>query len=73
MKIAKSPYHAKIAPHKGNEDALWFCIIRREGSADVVVRRDATTKEDAYCAAWLELTRLHAGGSGQRHMEHQYF
>lgn len=69
MKIAKSPYLAKIAPHKGNEDALWFCVIRREGSSEIVVRRDATTKEDAYCAAWLELTRLHAGGSGQRRLE----
>lgn len=64
MKIARSPYHANITPHKGKEDFLWFCIIRREGSADVVARHDASSKEDACCAALLELARLHRAGAG---------
>lgn len=62
MKIARSPYHAKIAPHKGREDFLWFCVIRREGSAEVVARHDATSKEDACCAALWELARLQPAG-----------
>jgi hypothetical protein len=64
MKIARSPYHASIIPLKGKEDFLWFCVIRREGSADVVARHDATSKEDACCAALLELARLHPTGAG---------
>src|SRR5262249_60547001 len=62
MKIARSPYHASIAPHKGREDFLWFCVIRREGSAEVVVRHDAASKEDACCAALWELVRLQPAG-----------
>jgi len=58
MKIARSPYHANIAPHKGANDSLWHCIIRREGSTEVVVRHGASTKEDACCVALLELARL---------------
>ena len=69
MKIDKSPYHAKITPNKASEDFLWFCIIRREGSADVVARHDAPTKEDACCAALLELARLQ-GSQGQRRVEY---
>lgn len=64
MKIARSPYHANITPHKGKEDFLWFCVIRREGSADVVARHDASSKEDACCAALLELARLQGAGPG---------
>ncbi len=64
MKIARSPYHANITPHKGKEEFLWFCVIRREGSSDVVARHDATSKEDACCAALLELARLQGGGAG---------
>lgn len=63
MKIARSPYHANITPHKGKEDFLWFCVIRREGSADVVARHDASSKEDACCAALLELVRLQGAGA----------
>jgi hypothetical protein len=63
MKIARSPYHAKIAPHKGREDFLWFCVIRREGSAEVVARHDAASKEDACCAALWELARLQPSGN----------
>ena len=69
MKIARSPFHANIAPHKGTDDALWYCIIRREGSAEVVVRHGASTKEDACCVALFELARLHPTGrtgSGSR-------
>ena len=62
MKIARSPYHAKIAPHKGREDFLWFWVIRREGSAEVVARHDAASKEDACCAALWELARLQPAG-----------
>jgi hypothetical protein len=73
MKIAKFPYHAKITPHKGSEDFLWFCVIRREGSTDVVAQRDAPTKEDAHCVALLELTRLQTGVPGRRPVESSYF
>lgn len=73
MKIAKSPYHAKITPHKGSEDFLWFCVIRREGSTDVVAQRDASTKEDAHCVALLELTRLQTAVPGHRPVESPYF
>lgn len=64
MKIALSPYQANIAPHKSSDDYLWCCIIRREGSPDVVARHDATNKEDACCAALLELARLSGGSPG---------
>jgi hypothetical protein len=64
MKIAHSPYHASIIPHKGKDDFLWFCVIRREGSADIVARHDASNKEDACCVALLELSRLHGVGAG---------
>ena len=64
MKIARSPYHASIVPHKSKDDYLWFCVIRREGSGDVVAHHDATNKEDACCAALLELARLHTTGVG---------
>ena len=59
MKIARAPYHASIAPTKSSMDQrLWFCVIRREGSAEVVARHNATSKEDAMATALLELTRL---------------
>jgi hypothetical protein len=64
MKIARSPYHASIVPHKSKDEYLWFCVIRREGSGDVVAHHDAASKEDACCAALLELARLHTAGAG---------
>ena len=64
MKIALSPYQAKIAPQKSSDDYLWYCIIRREGSSDVLARHDATSKEDACCAALLELARLSGATPG---------
>jgi hypothetical protein len=62
MKIARSPYQAKVTPTKGKKDSLWFCVISREGSSDVLTRVDAPSKEDACAAALLELARLHASG-----------
>jgi hypothetical protein len=62
MKIARSPYHAKVTPTKGKKDSLWFCVISREGSHDIVARLDAPSKEDACAAALLELARLHGTG-----------
>lgn len=62
MKIARSPYQAKVAPTKGKKDSLWFCVISREGSSDIVARVDAPSKEDALAAALLELVRLRATG-----------
>jgi hypothetical protein len=62
MKIARSPYQAKVTPRKDRKDALWFCVISREGSSDVVARLEAPTKEDASAAALLELARLHGDG-----------
>lgn len=64
MKIARSPYHASIAPSKNNDDSLWFCVIRREGSPDVVARHKAASKEDAFAAALLELARLQGNTAG---------
>jgi hypothetical protein len=62
MKIARSPYQAKVTPSKGKKGSLWFCVISREGSPDVVARLDAPNKEDACAAALLELARLHGSG-----------
>ena len=58
MKIARAPYHASIAPTKNMDQHLWFCVIRREGSAEVVARHNANSKEDAMATALLELARL---------------
>jgi hypothetical protein len=62
MKIARSPYQAKVTPSKGKKDSLWFCVISKEGSSDILARVDAPNKEDACAAALLELARLHATG-----------
>jgi len=62
MKIARSPYQAKVKPTKGKKNALWFCEISREDSTDIVARVDAHSKEDALAAALLELARLRASG-----------
>ena len=58
MKIARSPYHASIAPTKSVDESLWFLVIRREGSSDVLVKHNAASKEDAMATALLELARL---------------
>ena len=71
MKIARSPFHANISPQKGTDESLWHFIIRREGSTEIVVRRGASTKEDAWSAALFELARLHpAGKPVQREANH---
>jgi hypothetical protein len=62
LKIERPPYYANIVPHKAREDYLWFCVIRRLGSVDVLSRHDATSKEDAFCAALLDLIRLAEDG-----------
>jgi hypothetical protein len=65
MKIARAPYHASIAPNKNMDQHLWFCVIRREGSAEVVAKHNATSKEDALATALLELARLQGSAPGR--------
>ena len=60
MKIARSPYHASIAPTKNMDEHLWFCVIRREGSSEVVAKHETASKEDAMATALFELARLQA-------------
>jgi hypothetical protein len=58
MKIVRHPYQANIVPQAVQEDALWQCVIRRYDTAEVVVRHDARSKEDAHALALLEISRL---------------
>jgi hypothetical protein len=61
MKIVRHPFHASIVPQaqlSSELQALWHCVIRRDGSPEVLVRHDARRKEDAACVARLELVRL---------------
>ncbi len=60
MKIVRHPFHASIVPQEqpASPDELWHCVIRRDGSAEVVSRLHARKKEDAACVALLELVRL---------------
>jgi len=58
MRIAQSPYRAQIVPHPSAVNSLWHCIIRREGSSEIVSHLEAPRKEDARCIALLELARL---------------
>jgi hypothetical protein len=60
MKIIRHPFHASIVPQEQSEptDALWHCVIRRDGSAEILSSHDARKKEDATCMALLELARL---------------
>lgn len=76
MKIVRYPFHASIQPHPGksgrsegpelSEHALWHCVIRRDGSPEVVAQHDARRKEDAMCVARLELVRLQRSTPGTR-------
>lgn len=34
------------------------CVIRRDDTAEIVVRHDAKSKEDAHALALLEISRL---------------
>jgi hypothetical protein len=58
MKIVRYPYQASIAPQSVPKETLWHCVIRRDGSQEILVRRDAISKEDAWAAALLEISRL---------------
>ncbi len=58
MKIVRHPYQATIVPQPPRQNALWRCVIHREGSPEVLAQLDAATKEDACCAANLEILRL---------------
>lgn len=58
MRIAKAPYRADILPRPGQVNSLWYCVIQREDSAEIVAKLEASRKEDARCIALLELARL---------------
>lgn len=58
MKIVRHPYQASIVPQPAPKETLWHCVIRRDGSQEILVRRDAISKEDAWAAALLEISRL---------------
>jgi hypothetical protein len=47
-----------MKPWKGRKETLWHCVIRRDGSQEILVRRDAISKEDAWAAALLEISQL---------------
>ncbi|HYX54221.1 MAG TPA: hypothetical protein VE783_12270 [Candidatus Limnocylindrales bacterium] len=69
MHIVRHPYHASIAPKPEvlKAEPLWHLVIRCEGAPDVLVRKDAVSKEDAAAVALLEITRLQrASQSGQK-------
>jgi hypothetical protein len=63
MKIVQHPYHASIIPQPPQQKALWHAVVRRDGSAEILARHDAASKEDACCAALLEIVRLKKTGS----------
>ncbi len=63
MKIVSHPYQATIVPQPARKNALWRCVIHREGSPEVLAQMDAATKEDACCAANLEILRLKRNSS----------
>lgn len=58
MKIVLHPYQASIVPQPVPKETLWHCVIRRDGSQEILVRRDAINKEDALATALLEISRL---------------
>jgi hypothetical protein len=58
MKIVQHPYQASIIPQARQQKALWHCVVRRDGSAEILARHDAPSKEDACAAALLEIVRL---------------
>lgn len=61
MKIVRHPYQANIVPQSSREDALWYCVVRRDGSAEILAQHDTANKEDARCMALLEISRLRRG------------
>ena len=58
MKIVRHPYQANVVPQPVFQGPLWQCVVRREGSAEILVRHEADRKEDACCLALLEISRL---------------
>jgi len=58
MKIVRPPYQASIVPQPVPKETLWHCVIRRNGSQEILIRRDAISKEDAWATALLEISRL---------------
>jgi len=58
MKIVMHPYQATIVPQAFQPDSLWHYVIQREGSAEILARCDAATKEDVSSLALLEITQL---------------
>jgi hypothetical protein len=69
MKIVRQPYHASIVPQEVpvlHSNALWRCVIRREGSPDVLINHEARKKEDAASFALLALVRLQSGARNAR-------
>ena len=62
MKIVRHPYLAKIVPRAAKPDSLWHCEVREDGSSEVLAQHETSSKEDACCAALLELARLQRQG-----------
>jgi hypothetical protein len=58
MKIVRHPYHASINPGAAKPGSLWHFVVRVDGSTEVIAHEEASSKEDACCAAMLELVRL---------------
>ncbi len=58
MKIIRHPYQATIVPRAVEPELLWEYMIQREGSPEILVRRDAVTKEDASSLALLDISQL---------------
>lgn len=68
MKIVRHPYQASIVPQTAPKETLWHCVIRRDGSQEILIRRDAISKEDAWATALLEITRLERSESPDRRL-----
>lgn len=68
MKIVRHPYQASIIPQPVPKETLWHCVIRRDGSQEILVRRDAISKEDAWATALLEITRLERSEARDRRL-----
>ena len=58
MKIVRHPYNASIAPQAATPESLWHVVVKIDGSSEVLVQHEASSKEDACCTAMLELVRL---------------
>jgi len=63
MQIVQPPYKVQIKPQSPGAPNLWRCVIRQEGSGEVVALHETARKEDAKCFALLELARLDPAGT----------